>query len=271
MTPDEMKRRKIELGLTNRALAERSGVPIGTINKIFCGATKAPRKDTLLALESALAPPRPYGTDSQAFQLKEPDPAYAAGTNPVRKMPGEYTLDDYLSLPDDQRVELIDGYFYDMAAPHFLHQMIAIQIGHQLMSHVERIKGPCKPVLSPIDVQLDRDNKTVVQPDVIILCDPLALVKNGRVFGAPDFVIEILSPSTQKKDLTLKLAKYSAAGVRELWYVDPNKQLILVYDLENEELPVIYSFRDKVPVIIWGKDFSVDFNSVYEYIKDSLE
>lgn len=271
MNIDDIKRRKIELGLTNESLAERSGVPIGTINKILSGATKAPRRETLLALESALAGSRSYDLKPMPLSLKEPEPAYAAGTNPKRKMPGEYTLDDYMALPDDIRVELIDGYFYDMVAPHFLHQMIAIQIGYQLMNYVEKKKGPCKPVLSPIDVQLDRDNKTVVQPDVIILCDPLTLVKNGRVFGAPDFVIEILSPSTRKKDLTLKLAKYSAAGVRELWYVDPGKQLILVYDLEHEELPVIYSFKDKVPVLIWNGDCSVDFNAVYDYIKDHLE
>lgn len=270
MTIDEIKRRKIELGLTNKSLAKRSGVPLGTINKILSGETKAPRKATLLALESALALTRPYDPDFQAMMLKEPD-LYLAGTNPVRKNPGEYTLEDYLALPEDVNVELIDGCFYDMASPHILHQMIASQIGYQLMSHVEKTKGPCKPISASVDVQLDRDNKTVVQPDVIILCDPLALVRNGRVFGAPDFVIEILSPSTRKKDLTIKLAKYSAAGVRELWYVDPVKKQVLVYDLVSEDLPVIYSFNDRVPVLIWNGEFSVDFKAVHEYAKAYME
>ena len=184
------------------------------------------------------------------------------------KKQGSYTLEDYLALPDDLRVELIDGVFYDLAAPRVNHQLIATQIVHQLMRHIEEKKGPCKPVFSPVDVQLDQDDKTVVQPDILILCRPETLIKNGRVFGAPDFIIEILSHSTRKKDMTLKLAKYSEAGVREYWMIDPDKLIVVVYDLEHEELPKLYNFTSKIPVLIWKEEFSVDFNAVYEYIKD---
>ncbi|MBQ9032366.1 MAG: Uma2 family endonuclease [Parasporobacterium sp.] len=184
------------------------------------------------------------------------------------KKQGSYTLEDYLALPDDLRVELIDGVFYDLAAPRVNHQLIATQIVHQLMRHIEEQKGPCKPVFSPVDVQLDQDDKTVVQPDILILCRPETLIKNGRVFGAPDFIIEILSHSTRKKDMTLKLAKYSEAGVREYWMIDPDKLIVVVYDLEHEELPKLYNFTSKIPVLIWKEEFSVDFNAVYEYIKD---
>ncbi len=278
MTIDEMKQRKIELGMTNAELSGLSGVALGTINKIFSGATKAPRSENILAIESVLnrssiARGTPYPEPAgNALMLCEPAPAYQAGTSPVKKMPGEFTLEDYLALPDDVRVELIDGVFYDMAAPHATHQFIAIQIGYQLLGHVEKNHGPCKPVLSPIDVQIDKDDKTVVQPDVVLLCNPKSYLKNGRIFGAPDFVIEILSPSTRKRDMTLKLQKYSNAGVKELWYVDPKNLKILVYDLQNEAFfPKTYTFEDKVPVLIWNSEFSVDFNAVYEYAKDYLD
>lgn len=273
MTADEIKRRKIELGLTNEELSKRSGVPLGTVNKILSGETKAPRRSTLLALESVVAGTEnyTYTTAPDIGLFADSGTPYQAGTSPTKKRPGEYTLEDYLALPEDQRVELIDGYFYDMASPHILHQTIAMRIGYQMLNRVEKTKGPCRPLSLPVDVQIDRDDKTVLCPDLIILCDPMVLVKNGRVFGAPDFVIEILSPSTRKRDLTLKLAKYSMAGVRELWYVDPKNLRVLVYDLENEELPVTYTFEDKVPVLIWNSEFSVDFKDVYDYVKDYMD
>ena len=295
MTIQEMKERKKELGYTNEDVSRLSGVPLSTVDKIFGNTTRSPKRETVLALESVLAssasgnrcvsvsrsegkPPADYlakvkdkENDMSKCCVREPDFVYGTSASSEWKRQGEYTLEDYLSLPDEQRVELIDGVFYDMAAPFVVHQFIAIQIGHQLMGYTERQKGPCKPVLSPVDVQLDKDNKTVVQPDVLILCKPEVLIKNGRVFGAPDFIIEILSKSTRRKDMTLKLAKYSNAGVREYWIIDPDKLTIIVYDLEHEDVPRIYNFHSQVPVLIWDSKFSVDFNAVYEYIKDYLE
>ena len=250
MTIQEMKQRKKELGYTNQDIARLSGVPFSTVAKLFSGAVSSPRRATILALESVLK-------------------AGSIASSEYKKQ-GEYTIEDYLALPEDVRVELIDGVFYDMAAPFVVHQFIATQIGYQLMSYVEEHKGPCKPVLSPVDVQLDRDDKTVVQPDVLIICNPELLIKNGRVFGEPDFVIEILSQSTRRKDMFLKLGKYREAGVREYWIIDPDKLFIAVYDLEHDEFPVYYTFSDMVPVKIWEEKFSVDFKAVYEYIKDYL-
>ena len=97
------------------------------------------------------------------------------------------------------------------------------------------------------------------------------LKKNEKFFGPPDFVIEILSPSTRKKDLTLKLAKYSNAGVRELWYVDPKYRRVTVYDLLDDIMMIFYTFDDKVPVHIWNDEFAVDFKPVYEYVKDYMD
>ena len=291
MNIERMKELKKEKGYLNSDIARLSGVPLSTVNKIFSGATKAPRRATILAIESVLggersskyqgasqvnylyADDRPESLD--ALVLNEGaaayniDPMAAAAQAVLRnifsKPQGEYTLDDYYALPDDKRMELIDGVFYDMATPSIPHQLISIQIGYQLMGHVERNHGKCKPILAPMDVQLDKDNKTMVEPDVIIACRPDLLIKNQCLYGAPDLLMEILSPSTRKKDMTLKLYKYANAGVREYWIIDPKSRLVTVYDFENETQPTVYTFDDKIPVGIWNNEFSVDFKEVCRF------
>ncbi len=262
MTLEEMKRRKQELGFTNERLAGLSGVPLGTVQKIMSGATLSPREETLKKLWRALnAPDDPARVDAliasggrpgEGGLLAEPGRKYAA------KQPGEYTLEDYLALPDEQRVELIDGVFYDMAAPTTVHQAIGGFIHKQLLDYVMEHGGECMPFMSPVDVQLDCDDRTVVQPDVLIVCDR-SKFRNGRVFGAPDFLAEVLSPSTRKKDMQLKLFKYANAGVREYWMIDPDRKTVVVYDLEHEELPQIYRFSSRIPVLVWNGECEVDF------------
>ena len=130
------------------------------------------------------------------------------------KKQGDYTLEDYYAIPDDIRVELIDGVIYDMSAPTSVHQLLTGFLFTQFMNHVMKEKGSCLPIVSPIDVQLDCDDRTMLQPDVVIVCDRKKVV-HRCVYGAPDFVLEILSPSSRKKDSIIKLNKYMNAGVRE--------------------------------------------------------
>jgi Uma2 family endonuclease len=176
-----------------------------------------------------------------------------------------YTLEDYLKLPDEQRVELIDGVFYDMAAPTTVHQSIAGFLYKKFLDFVMENKGPCFPFISPVDVQLDCDDKTVVQPDVLVVCDR-SKYRNGRVFGAPDLVVEVLSPSSRKKDMQIKLAKYYNAGVREYWIIDPEKKLLVQYDMEHLELPVVYNADMEIPVLIWDGTCRIDLKEMYEAI-----
>ena len=270
MTIEEMRQKKREYGYSAKELAELSGVPEGTLQKILSGATKAPRRETLLKLERILGKP---GSQSPAVPYPEtqpyPETSPAAGrvseAEPAYKTDGSYTLEDYLALPDEQRVELIDGVFYDMAAPTTTHQGIGGFIYKQLLDFAVEHGGPCKPFMSPVDVQLDEDDKTVVQPDVLIVCDPKKF-QNGRVFGAPDFLAEVLSPSTRKKDMSLKLYKYMNAGVREYWIIDPEKKTTVVYDLEHDALPVLYGPEDKVPVLVWEGKCEVDFAAIYSWL-----
>lgn len=254
-TITEMKERVRELGYSYAMLSKLSGVPLGTVQKIFGGVTASPRYDTLRALEDALYPHANCG-------IAESLPAW--GTE--EKQPGSYTLEDYYRLPDDQRVELIDGYFYDMSAPTTAHQIICGLLHARLLAYVSSKKGPCLPLVSPVDVQLDCDDRTMVQPDVLVVCD-LDKVINRCVYGAPDFVIEILSPSTRKKDLTLKLNKYINAGVREYWLIDPQHRSVLVYDFTADPWPTLYGFDAKIPVAIWGGDCVIDFQEIDDAIR----
>ncbi len=265
MTVDELKRLKLSLGYTNQDVADKSGVPLGTVQKIFAGVTTAPRRATLLAIEKALRSSYPGGNSDKTYDIvSDVKLAYMGNTNPKGEYDrqGQYTIDDYYALPEDKRVELIDGVIYDMSAPTFNHQTIAFEIGMQLFSCAKAHKN-CRVVISPIDVQLDCDNRTMVQPDVVVLCDP-AKNLDRCIYGAPDLVMEVLSPSTRKKDMILKLHKYEQAGCREYWIIDPKTERVMVYRFNDDTITYPYTFSDKIPVGISGGECEVDFSKIKE-------
>lgn len=254
MTIKEMKQRKQELGYTYAQLSEKSGVPLGTIQKIFSGETESPRYDTLIALEQALRP---------VWAVMEP--SFYSVT--PQKRQGQYTIEDYYALPDEQRVELIDGCFYDMSAPTTLHQVIAGEIHRQISNFILEREGDCIPMISPVDVQLDCDEKTMVQPDVLIVCQRDKVI-NRCVYGAPDFVLEVISPSTRRKDYTKKLAKYIEAGVREYWILDPYQNKLLIYDFESNTYPQIMGLEGEVPVGIYHGELLIQMKYVRKWIDE---
>ncbi len=255
MTIQEMKEKKKEKGYTYAQMAALSGIPLGTIQKIFSGETEHPRYDTLQALEQLFKKPS---------VIKEQTSPYQADRN------GHYTLDDYYALPDDQRVELIDGYFFEMNSPTFGHQSIGGEIYRQIANFIMEHGGSCRPFIAPVDVQLDCDNKTMVQPDVGIICDP-SKIKRFGIYGAPDFIVEVLSPSTQKKDMITKLVKYADAGVREYWLVDFPRQKVLVYSFEKDEFPVIYGFNQPIPLGIYDGKLKIDFSNIAKWLEEGME
>ena len=254
MTVDEMKDHKRELGYTYEKIAELSGLPVGTVQKVLGGITKCPRYDTLKALERVFEP-------KKDFIIRESQTEYH-----VKKQQGDYTIEDYFLIPEERRAELIDGVFYDMASPTDIHQMISFEICARFREFINKNKGACIPAMAPLDVQLDEDNKTMVQPDILIVCDR-SKFKNSRIFGAPDLIVEILSPSTRKRDTFLKTGKYACAGVKEYWIVDPIKKRVIVYDFEHEDVPKVYTFEEKVPVNIFAGECEIDFTEIYEYVR----
>lgn len=255
MKIEEMREKKREFGYTFSQIAELSGVPIGTVQKIFNGETKSPRYDTILALERIFR---------EKMVVMESTSAYK-----VEKKPGEYTIDDYRALPDDQRVELIDGYLYDMAAPSIFHQLIAGELHRQIANFILDEGGSCIPFISPVDVQLDNDEKTMIQPDVVIICDRGQIIQRN-ILGAPDFVLEVVSPGTRKRDHILKLSKYAAAGVKEYWIVDPYQERILVYFFESEDIPTIYPIDADIPVNIYDGKLVLKFQRIAKWAKEEI-
>lgn len=280
MTLIEIKDLKKQLGITNAHLADISGVPLSTIQKVLGNTTSAPRQKTLHKLETALL--SEYGhsynhiyshsgiptsvslakeTKEQNLLQKAPAP-YHTSTDPGRI----HTIQDYYALPSDRRAELIDGVFYDMAAPDGVHQDILLILGSLFRDHIRKNKGACKVYVAPRDVQLDPgDDRTIVQPDILIVCDRRKIT-DRCIIGAPDFIAEILSPSTREKDLQLKAAKYAGSGVREYWIIDPEKRIVLVYFFAKSRFPACYTFADTIPVEIWTGQLRIDFGEISEEI-----
>ena len=286
MTIAELKNRKTALGLTNEMIAKAADLPLSTVQKIMSGATKAPRKSTLIAIESVLtaeelhrmniADEKSSGSSSFTYEdcserntpdlVKESAADYNISTSAPKK-DGEYTLDDYYALPDERRVELIDGVFYDMSAPAVIHQKILGELHILFRECTDAHEGRCEVYLSPCDVRLDMDNKTMVQPDLLVICKSYDLDAK-RFEGAPDLVLEILSPSTRSKDMLLKLYKYQNAGVKEYWVVDPDHETVLVYYFQDDNFyPEKYDFDSVIPIHISEGQCSIDFSRVNRALK----
>ena len=161
-----------------------------------------------------------------------------------------YTTEDIYVLPDGQRAELIDGKMYMMDPPNTVHQRISYTLARKISDYIDRKNGNCEVFLAPFAVFLNQDDKNYVEPDISVICDRSKLTDLG-CNGAPDWVIEVTSPSNPQNDYGIKLFKYRTAGVREYWIVNPQKKSIMVYDLENEKKSNQYTFEEDVPVCIY--------------------
>lgn len=172
-----------------------------------------------------------------------------------------YTIDDIYALPDGERAELIDGNIYYMTPPSTKHQRIIGKLFSVISNHISAKGGECEPFIAPFAVFLNENDKTYVEPDISVICDRNKLTDKG-CNGAPDWIIEIVSPSSKRMDYMTKLFKYRSSGIREYWIVDPDKNRIMVYYFEAEEDSMEeYSMKDKVKVNIY-KDFEIDFSTI---------
>ena len=272
LTIDEIKKKKEEYHYTYGH--EKTSVP-GSINPVVAdgdqhcydnmleGNPDGKREEAAYQYD---APKARFLRESQASYTVNPRSALSWNTH-VYPRQGTYTIDDYLALPDDQRVELIDGVIYDMGAPTSWHQLIAGEIFFELRNYIKSNHGSCVPFIAPTDVQLDIDNRTMVQPDVMVICQR-DRVNYKRIFGAPDLVIEVLSPSTKVKDMLIKSAKYHNAGVQEYWMVDPGNETVSVFDFRDEDIrQALYTFEDRIPVLIYDGKLEIDMKEIAAYLK----
>ena len=171
-----------------------------------------------------------------------------------------YTIDDIYALPDGDRAELIDGQLYSMAPPSRRHQDILSFLHLAIGNYITQNNGGCKVYPAPFAVFLSADDSKYLEPDISVICDKDKLDERG-CNGAPDWIIEIVSPSSCPMDYYTKLSLYRFAGVREYWIVDPMKQTILVYDMEHSAAPAIHSFSDSIKVNIYD-NLEIDFSKL---------
>ncbi|MCM1087666.1 MAG: Uma2 family endonuclease [Muribaculaceae bacterium] len=160
-----------------------------------------------------------------------------------------YTIEDIYELPDGERAELIDGRIYYMAPPNTKHQRLVSDLHYQIKDYIRRNQGECEALPAPFAVFLNENDRNYVEPDISVICDKNKITENG-CNGAPDWIIEIVSPGSKEMDYFTKLFKYRTAGVREYWIIDPMKQRVTVYFFEKESVEE-YPFGTDIPVGIY--------------------
>jgi Uma2 family endonuclease len=174
------------------------------------------------------------------------------------------TIEEYESLPEDSRAEVFDGQIQYMASPSQVHQTILLELSSTLNSYVKEKRSPCKVLPAPFDVKLNDSPLTIVQPDIMIVCDKNKL-DGKRCNGAPDFIIEIVSPGNSSDDYIKKLYHYKNYGVREYWIVDPSRRTIAVNYFEEDMVSIPYTFSSTVKVNIY-EDLYIDFKEIEQLL-----
>ena len=167
----------------------------------------------------------------------------------------KYTVEDIYALPEGTRAELIDGDMYMLAAPGRTHQRILGSMYRKISDYIDVNNGSCEVDIAPFAVFLNEDDRTYVEPDISVVCDPSKLDERG-CNGALDWIVEIVSPGSKRMDYFTKLFKYRTAGVREYWIVDPEKEKVMVYLFDCGDASM-YDFTDEIPVGIYDGDLKI--------------
>lgn len=170
-----------------------------------------------------------------------------------------YSVRDIEALPEGVRAELIDGKMYMMATPTLTHQDILGWLNMRIRLRITEKGGPCRVLPAPFAVYIKDDELNYVEPDITVICDKDKLDEKG-CHGAPDWVIEIVSPSSKTMDYFRKCSLYEAAGVREYWIIDPKEKCVMVNDFVHGTSKQ-YPFSERVKAGIY-EDFFLDFNEV---------
>ena len=293
----KLKTRKKNLKLTTAEIAYRAELPVSTVSKIFTGETKNPayltieRIDTVLRKAEMEQRVLAYLTALEEYLSTHPEDSdrpekfrqqYIESHNLI-DAPIQYAVprddpdaDYYLNLAyrRDTRThiadlaelslnkwdELIDGALIRNQAPELAHQLLIEDISFSIKSFIQSHQGSCRVISSGVNVQIDRDDLTMLVPDIVVVCDPAILDEHGIV-GAPDWVIEVTSPATRRRDYGIKQSKYMLGGVREYWIIDLQKQKVSVFIAGEPTMTYVYGFDDDIPVYIYDGRLKVRINS----------
>ena len=243
MNIEELKKMKEKAKLTNQEIADLSGIPVSTVNKIFSGVTQNPRYATLLAIEEVLSVKEklPFTYD----MVRQEPMMVRESSAPYQYRARQYEGRDIEQLSEGVYAELLNGKLYMQAAPNRLHQCLVTNLLYMIKSYIRENHGKCHVYPAPFAVRLFGDDSCIVQPDLSIICRKELLTEKG-CSGAPDWVIEIASASNSGYDYITKMMMYQKAGVREYWIVDPGEEKITVLNFENPAKTGEYHFGDKV-------------------------
>lgn len=173
-----------------------------------------------------------------------------------------YTIADIEALPEGERAELIDGELFWMDVPTWTHQEILVDMLLKIKLYIQNKKGKCRVLPAPFAVYIKKDNRNYVEPDISVICDDTKKSEKGCQ-GAPDWIIEIVSPTSKKMDYERKVALYREAGAREYWIVDAETETVTIYDFEHDSAPARYTFSERIKVGIfedlWLNLSEIDF------------
>jgi len=179
----------------------------------------------------------------------------------LQSQPEIITIEQYEALPENRRAEIFEGVIYDMASPSQIHQTLSMELSNIIYNYIKSKKGACQVFSAPFDVKLSDKPLTIVQPDIMVICDKNKL-DGKRCNGAPDFIIEIVSTGNPSDDYIRKLYYYKNYGVREYWIVDPQRHKIIVYYLNQIDFEMeTYTFQDNIKVNIYD-DLYIDFSKL---------
>lgn len=243
MNIDDLKELKETEGMTSEQISELSGIPLEVVSKIFSGEIEDPKYMTLLAIEQVLVRKKKipfYYDETKGYPCLIREEATAYNFDARR-----YNLGDLEKLCAGVLVEVIDGKFHVMSTPSRMHQFFVTKILVRMENHIQKNKGHCHVYPAPFGVRLFADDETWVIPDILVICRKDIMTDRG-CDGAPDLVVEIVSPNNASHDYVTKLMKYQQAGVREYWIVDPINEKITLYDFQNPAENAEYSYNDTI-------------------------
>ena len=244
MNIDDLRKLREKENMSYETIAELSGIPLDIVIKIFSGEIKEPKYMSLLAMEQVIVRkkkiPFYYDVEQEQPCLIREQLAYNFDAR-------RYHVEDVKQLCAGVRVEIIDGKFHTMSTPKRMHQFLSMNISSRMFNHIDKNNGKCHIYTAPLGVRLFADDKTWVEPDILVVCSRKEILRDYGCDGAPDLIVEIVSTNNAFHDYVTKLMKYQQAGVREYWIVDHRTERVSVINFEDTEKNAEYKYDDIIP------------------------